>query len=150
MRAAGGDHRESVRKDAELERYRAIEAERAKWETERAMWEVRERRLLCPLESEERLGRRGDNGVATAAGGTSTESNAADTAGPSLGESGEGSTPFCVEGVTGSGFTHPPSTTAVTAPQVATAFVGQQLPPLAAFTGSRDGNREPINDWLER
>ena len=58
----------------------------------------------------------------TPAGGTSTDSNAADTAGPSLGESEEGSTQFCVEGVTGSGFTHPPSTTVVTAPQVARAL----------------------------
>lgn len=99
--------------------------------------------LVCQLESVEQLGQCGDRDThdeATPTGGMRTESNAVDTAERSLGENGEGSTPLCVEGDMTGGFAHLPSTAVVTAPQVATTFVGQQLPPLSAFTGSREGN----------
>ena len=156
-----------VRRNAELEKYRAIEAEREKWETERAMWEAREQRLVRQLETMELLGRREDReaqprGSETTPTGLSVLAKSApertDIAGSSLGEMREGATlPMCAGENTGisvgpENTTALPQSLSATAPAITPhiAFVGQQLPPLVAFTGERDGVGETIDDWLER
>ena len=155
---------ENYRKDAELERLRAMESERSKWEAERSRWESREeclvrqlenaecsqrwdwntaepRRMLSHVDTPTAVNLATNNSLEASESGAILSHGTGASVGPSMG----------MPGSTGSGQTpgqpHPSLDTACAAVVPPAALVGQQLPPLANFT---DGEVEPIDDWLER
>lgn len=134
---------EQEREHAELERYRAIERERSKWE-------IREERLARQVEDLQRQcqggaheSRRSDVSQEMQSLEVSSE-ECAGSGRVARGSNDHQETLSGVEGAT------PQALPSVSLGAVASTLLGQQLPPLAEFSGETLEEGETFQDWLER